>query len=544
MAELYLLPENISAADAAMVLEFLNAAQSAEEIAAAVEILGELDVGPLVAARILARRDQLGGFSTLEQVYAVPYVGPERFTELVASLSGARPPQAIDDRADRVLLAQITQRLNKLESRLRATPTIRLTAINPDALLGQQSLLMAELKDGDGRPLIGQELTLVTTWGRLEGRAGVRPVEGNSITVASDHLGLCKVRLTAAVGEQLSAVESASLSSALAVLGTPGDSPRDSFSELTELARRYRAASGIALRRAIDIYFKRYGDTSLASVPIDSLATWPRIATTVVAWLTPEPAAPTAQIPTGLLRLHQRNWFYAWLWAYRQLLETESTLGASLADVRSTDRSGGAILSDLFGRVGSFVEGQRGLVGQQLGQSYAATRLNGFLQTALNKLPADERVRVVTGVTSGVQSLDSKAKQFAAFAGSRTDRNVTIGSKVKGLDATARFDALASRMAEIEGNAVTADDLTALRTQVLADAARATDLKIETLEEGFSRDLATKADTTRVDAIDRKVVTLASDTRAFDTRLAGLDTRLKTVDTQVKDIDRRVSGRR
>ena len=248
---------------------------------------------------------------------------------------GARPPRAMDDRADRVLLAQITQRLNKLESQFRATPTIRLTAINPGALLGQLSLLIAELKDSEGRPLVNRELTLVTTWGRVEGRVGVRSVEGNSITVLSDHLGLCKVRVAAAPGEQLSPVESASLGSALALLGTPGDSPRDSLAELTELARRYRAESGIALRRAVDVYYRRYGDTSLTSVPIDSLASWPSIGITVVAWLTPEPGEPTTQIPTGLLRLHQRNWFYAWLWAYRQLLESESTLGASLGDVRS-----------------------------------------------------------------------------------------------------------------------------------------------------------------------------------------------------------------
>lgn len=544
MAELYLLPENISATDAAMVLEFLNSTQSADEIAAAIEIRGELDIGPRVAARILARRDQLGGFSSLEEVYAVPYVGPERFTELVVCLSGARPPRAMDDRADRVLLAQITQRLNKLESQFRATPTIRLTAINPGALLGQLSLLIAELKDSEGRPLVNRELTLVTTWGRVEGRVGVRSVEGNSITVLSDHLGLCKVRVAAAPGEQLSPVESASLGSALALLGTPGDSPRDSLAELTELARRYRAESGIALRRAVDVYYRRYGDTSLTSVPIDSLASWPSIGITVVAWLTPEPGEPTTQIPTGLLRLHQRNWFYAWLWAYRQLLESESTLGASLGDVRSTERSGGAILGDLFGRVGSFVESQRGLVGQELGQGYAATQLNGFLQTSLTKLPAAERVRVITGVTAGVHSLDSNVKQFAAFSGSRTDLNVRIDSQVKGIDSVSQLDALDSRIAKIERDAVTTDDMNRLRAEILADAARATDLKIETLEEGFNRDLATKADTSRVDVIDRQVDTLASDTRAFDTRLTGLDTRLTTVDTRVKDIDQRVSRRR
>jgi hypothetical protein len=540
MAERYLLPEDIGAGDAAMVLEFLNAALDAAEIAAAVEIPGELDIGPRVAARIVARRDQLGGFTALEQVYAVPYVGPERFTELVTSLSGARPPRAMGERVDGALLAQLSQRLDTLEARFGATSTIRLSAMNPDALLGQHSVLLAELKDGEGRPLIDRELTMVTTWGRLEGRAGVRPVEGNSISVRSDHLGLCKVRLTAALGEELSPVETASLGSALALLGTPGDAPRGSLTELTELARRYRESSGAALRRAVDVYFKRYGDTSLASVPIDSLATWPRIGITVIAWLTPEREAATSRIPTALLNLHQRNWFYAWLWAYRQLLESDSTLGASLADIRSDQRSGGAILSDLFGRVGTFVKTQDGLVGQQLGQHFAAMRLNGFLQTQLASLPVDERVRVVTGVTSGVKSLDANIKQFAAFEGSRADLNLAIDSRLAGTGRTALLDTLESRIAQIEQNSLTVADLNDIRTEILADAARATDLQVETIEESFSRELATKADATRVDSLDQQVVTLASDTQAFDARLAGLDTRVDSVDTRVKDIDRRV----
>ena len=143
-----------------------------------------------------------------------------------------------------------------------------------------------------------------------------------------------------------------------------------------------------------------------------------------------------------------------------------------------------------------------------------------------------------------MHSLDSNVKQFAAFSGSRTDLNVRIDSQVKGIDSVSQLDALDSRIAKIERDAVTTDDMNRLRAEILADAARATDLKIETLEEGFNRDLATKADTSRVDVIDRQVDTLASDTRAFDTRLTGLDTRLTTVDTRVKDIDQRVSRRR
>ena len=86
MAIYYLLPEDVSPEHAAEVLTFLNAAASAQAIADAVEIRGELDVGIRIAERIVARRDALGGFSTLDEVYAVPLVGPGRFTEIVSSM--------------------------------------------------------------------------------------------------------------------------------------------------------------------------------------------------------------------------------------------------------------------------------------------------------------------------------------------------------------------------------------------------------------------------------------------------------------------------
>ena len=88
MAEENIRPGGVNPADAQRVLEFLNAAQTAEEIADAVEIPGERDVGIGVAQRILERRRELGGrFTTLQQVYDVPQVGPERFTEIVTTIS-------------------------------------------------------------------------------------------------------------------------------------------------------------------------------------------------------------------------------------------------------------------------------------------------------------------------------------------------------------------------------------------------------------------------------------------------------------------------
>src|SRR5919202_3463443 len=94
MPKEHLRPEDVSPEHAREVLDFLNSAKTAEQIAAAVEIPGELDVGVRIAQRILDRRRQLGGFTDLQQLDAIPLVGPERFTEIVTTLSGARVPRA------------------------------------------------------------------------------------------------------------------------------------------------------------------------------------------------------------------------------------------------------------------------------------------------------------------------------------------------------------------------------------------------------------------------------------------------------------------
>ena len=88
MTEPYIRPEDVSPHDAEKILDFLNAAQSAQEIADAVEIAHERDVGVKVGQRILDRREELGGFTSLRQVADVPQVGAERFTEIVITLRG------------------------------------------------------------------------------------------------------------------------------------------------------------------------------------------------------------------------------------------------------------------------------------------------------------------------------------------------------------------------------------------------------------------------------------------------------------------------
>ena len=517
MARTYLLPEDVATADAALVLAFLNTARDADEIDQAIELPDEPDIGPLLALRLINRRDELGGYTSLDQVYAVPYIGPHRFTQLVTSLSSARPPQGSPDEA---VLTQLSRRLDELEDRVKGQTGIRLQAINPDALIGQETTLLAEIFSADGQPLIDQDVTFVTTWGRLRGRHGIQPVSGNSITVRSDHLGLCKVRLSASLGETLDDVEAASLTRALTIMGAAEGSPRQNLDTLTELVREYRAPGNESLRNAIDALSRRYADNALQDAPANSLSTWPRINVTVIALLPSQDESSSTQPPSNIINVRQRNWFHAWLWAYRQLLENDSQLGASLIAVNADDRSGRGVLSDIYSRIGSFVGIQEGLIGKQLGEQFAADRLKGFLETGLNGVNAEERTRVLAGVSSGVGSLQG-TKSFGALNSSRTELQLDIDAGISKVDTGVQFDALEARVSMVEQNAITQDDLGSLRTDILRDANAATTAQIDALQENLDirfdakadmtalndlrtdidRDLATKADVTLVDGL-------------------------------------------
>ena len=171
MWETYLLPEEVSARHAREVLDFLNQAPDAKTIAEAVEFPRELDVGLRVAQRILTRRAELNGFRTLDEVYAVPYVGPERFTEIVVSLSGARPPRIVGG-ISRAELAELRQSIDMLRSLLPAGVQARLWSVQGTIWLGQNATLFAHVQDAAGRPLVDQPVTFTTTWGELSALSG------------------------------------------------------------------------------------------------------------------------------------------------------------------------------------------------------------------------------------------------------------------------------------------------------------------------------------------------------------------------------------
>ncbi len=80
--------EDVDPADEKKILEFLNTVEAADEIAKTVEFPDEPDIGIKVSEKIIAKRDKIGSYKNLKEVMDVKGVGPKRFTELVASVTG------------------------------------------------------------------------------------------------------------------------------------------------------------------------------------------------------------------------------------------------------------------------------------------------------------------------------------------------------------------------------------------------------------------------------------------------------------------------
>jgi len=82
----YLNPSDISENEENSILDFMNSVKSEKDIVKTIEIPQELDVGKRIAKRIIQERKKKGYFKALDEIYNIPYIGPERFTEIVLAL--------------------------------------------------------------------------------------------------------------------------------------------------------------------------------------------------------------------------------------------------------------------------------------------------------------------------------------------------------------------------------------------------------------------------------------------------------------------------
>jgi archaellum component FlaC len=394
MAVLYLQPEDLSPAQAARVLDFLNRATSAAEIAARVEFAGELDIGVQLGQRLLNARTALGGtYTDLQQVDAVPLIGPERFTELCAALLGLDPRRWLQDFslfAQRKLqiadgFAQLQEQLAALEASTERVQ-LDLTASPQPAWLGQALQLTVSVRDLRGRPLPNRQLTGEASVGTLEAAYGFAVQRARGVTVRTGADGTARLRLRFTTIEPLTADQRAALEDALGQLDAGADSPnllRDAF---LGIAAAYQEERRNALRGVLDIYARQWKAQFFDQLNPSNLGfNWPLETCVVRADCHPEDGGATG-LATAVLVVHWKNWVGAWFEFLGEYLAQKAKLSAAFSKAKGRGASGYRLVDDLLGEAHSFVANQKGLAAEWLSQRVVKYAVNDFLGREVDNL--------------------------------------------------------------------------------------------------------------------------------------------------------------
>jgi hypothetical protein len=449
--EIYLEPKDVTAGDAQKVLDFLNAATTAEEIATAVEFPHELDVGLRVGIRILTRRAQLGKFTSLQQVADVPQVGPERFTEIVVALARVN----LAGLATVPLVADLQRQLHELQDELAALravaarPVVTVRPLVEAPFLGEVVPLVVTVVDAEGEPAIDAAVDLVATWGRLRASDGYSVGEGAALTVRTDIFGRAEATLTPPTSEDLQDVQQAALETSLATLDHSAPTPAETVDELRELGRQYRWEAASDLRHAVDVYFRDFRPRLLDTVNFrDYLARWSYLESTVTA----SAVATTSVEGAATLTVRFTDWLGAWLETYLALVEQDTDLGGRLSSEAGRSDDAGEILEGVQRRVGEFIEGQRGVAGAYAAERVAERSMLGFLDRDVPQLPLDTRLELFPALKSQSRTVAKVgAAAYGAIEQARGDVRKELRRKVpKGGLGGIFGDLLGSQFTEFE----------------------------------------------------------------------------------------------
>lgn len=500
MAIVYLEPADLSASQVARILAFLNGAQSAAEIAAGVEFPGELDIGVKLAERLLVARAEHGGlFASLEQVRAVPLIGPERFTELCAAVLKLDPRhwvgqlgQFLDQQEHIAARAvQLGAQLAALEQLTGSVALLELRASPQPAWLGQGLWIEAELRDASGQPLANRELTLETNLGLLESSFGFVLQRAPALRVRTGADGVARLQLQFQPLEPLTRDQQNALARSLDGLDASAETPRAVRNDFLKLAALYDDEHEVHLRRAIDIYARHYKSAVFDRLnPDDAEYAWPLESAVVRAHY--HPVAGSAGVATSaVLPVAWKNWLGAWFEYLRQYLEQGRALQAALAAAKRRGASGYRLVADLVGQAHTFVAGQKGLAAEWASQRLVGGAVREFLADGLEGV--DESTRAML-----FPSLELAADQLrVGNAGALALVDNTRAELQGNIEQIAKIDT--GMLAEI-ANA---------RQDVLANAAR------------VNEDIA--AFDLRRDAVDEKLKGFDRDYTSFSSQRAGFE---------------------
>lgn len=418
----YFNPQTVKATDAAKVLEFLNSVQDAEAIAARIEFEGELDIGRALGMRLLTAREALGGsFVTLQQVADVPYIGPERFTEIVAALAGLPLPWLnVTDNSNlynelhrlRAMVEQFTS-----AAAVQATIEVRQDIASP--LLGQPLSLVIKAVDSNGRALVNRPLTLETNQGVLTTQYGLEVRRGEVVETVTGVDGSARVQLAYQTYERLSEEQRAALESELGSISQTAESPADLLDGFNRISASYEHERNRHLRGALDVYFKEMEAQLKATVnPINHLIAWRFNSALVRVYLHPpfghEDQKPAAVVTMATHVVRWRNWVLPWYQSYLQRIQQRNDLSQTLRVTLEKTAASPNLAQSLLNEAHNFMANQYGRIGAVAGQEIASKSMLQFLAKDITALPPDKQVSLFPAL--GIAAETIKASGQGALA--------------------------------------------------------------------------------------------------------------------------------
>jgi len=564
MPIVYLTPEDLSPAQAAKVLNFLNSANTAEEIGAEIEIADELDVGVGVGQRILDYRARLpDGFTDLQQLMDVPYVGPERFTEIVAVITGMPLPQfqpaTLETMIQRELARQLATRTR--ESTPDRGEPYRIVVQPPAELpwVGQEITLTVKVLSSDTqKPVPNLAVTFESSSLILSTQFGYEVREGQVISNRTATDGSIRLRLRNLFDEPLTGDQQAALTDVLRRLPPDAAVPGDMLADWQNLTTAYQDVRNKRLRAAVDIIYRSASRQLTDTVnQQDNLYRWRFRSDLLRIYLGTDSADSTASttlkdataVQVGVHHAAWREWLRPWYQVYLEQL-SGNQLQQTFIDAKTVARSESAVTANILGHAYRFVAEQNGLLGEKLSQQIMGREIQHFLAREITDFSAQSQSAMypslllagdtISRANTGTLALVNQSR--AEVENILDERIASVGIEAGEINNV--LDQLNQQMAQLDLKLNRQDaQFGELRTDIgnlqsnlggIDSALVTVQSDIESINSDIERlDSSVIQLNTDYGLIDTRVTGLQTDVQQIDTQVSGLQTNLQQIDTQV-----------
>lgn len=485
MPIVYLTPEDLGPAQTIEVLAFLNGAQSAQEIADRVEIPGELDVGLRVGQRILDHRAQLpDGFVNLTQLMDVNQVGPERFTEILATILGIPLPGFSLDRLDDLVRREVAAQLKSVAPRAAAAEQYHISVQPPQTLpwLGQEITLTLKVTvAASGKPVANLPVAIESSDMWIGTQFGYDVREGQVVSSRTATDGSIRVRLRNLFDERLTVDQLGALQEALRSLDAGAPAPRNMRAQLVQLVGLYEDLRNKNLRTAMDIVYRSTGRHLTDTLnQQDNLYEWRYHSGLLRVYLDADmqPLRQSAVIANataaevGIYHVAWKQWLMPWYQVYQEQL-SGSDLRQSFLVARQRIDSEAGLTAEILGQAYRFVAGKNGLIGEALGKKVIDREIQHFLAKEIATLPVTTQLSMYPSLLLAGNTINSADTGTLALVNqSRADMEIVLDQRINDTvlnndGVLSAIDTLNTRVGQLDSQVLTqGNDFGQLQLQV------------------------------------------------------------------------------